>query len=89
MATYIVVCNIQPHSSKHAQVREALEAYPACRQIHDSVWIVNCPLTARGIAANLGTFVTEEDKLFIASLCGEASWSGYEDGLDEWLDTVL
>lgn len=89
MATYIVACNLQPGSPKHAQLNAALEEYSAYQQIQDSVWIVNCPLTARAVAESLSEVITEEDKLFIASLCGEASWAGYDDNLSEWLDTVL
>lgn len=85
MASYIVSYDLHKHGQNYDCLYEKLNAYPTRWHMQGSVWIISTGKTATQIRDELLSCLDSNDKLFVGKLSGEAAWSGYTEGVSNWL----
>ncbi|OYW50180.1 MAG: hypothetical protein B7Y36_06155 [Novosphingobium sp. 28-62-57] len=89
MGTYIVTYDLLKQGQNYDCITKKLKAYPTHWHMQGSVWLIETSQTAVQVRDNLSPCLDQNDKLFVASLDGEAAWSGYSNQVSNWVKARL
>ncbi len=67
----------------------AIKSYPLWCKVTESCWIISTPKTCVQVRDHLNLYIDVNDRLFVASLTGEAAWVNVQctdDGLKKILN---
>ncbi len=67
-----------------AGLLRALERYSAPVRLTESAWVLRTRSSVPSVFDALDRYLADEDRLFVASLAGEAAWRNIERGYD-WM----
>ena len=89
MTTYVVTYDLSKPGQQYNDLIEALKGYGTYFHIQQSVWIIHSSTTAGQVRDHLQQYIDSNDKLFVATLSGEAAWIGYDVDDTKWLKDNL
>lgn len=88
LIVYELVGRLNGTRPSNLDLRRELEGYPAKTQLTDSAWVVRTPRSVTGVFDAIDRHLEPDDRLFVASLTGEAAWRNLERGY-EWLQEAF
>lgn len=85
MKMHIVAYDLHQHGQNYTCMSKKLKEYPGWCHLQGSVWIVRSNQSPVQIRENLKNCLDANDKLFVATLTGEAAWTGYSNEITNWV----
>ncbi len=85
MSTFVVTYDLIKSGQNYDCVTAKLRSYGYYCHLQGSVWIIKSEKSAAQIRDNLKLCLDANDKLFVATLTGEAAWIGHSDKISKWI----
>ncbi|WP_161734829.1 SinR family protein [Sphingobium yanoikuyae] len=81
----MVAYDLHQQGQNYDCIIRKLKNYPTHWHMQGSVWIVDTNQTSVEVRDGLAKCLDQNDKLMVWRLDKEAAWSGYPEGISNWI----
>lgn len=89
MNTYVISYDLNSPGQNYADLYEAIKNLGTWWHCLDSTWLVKTSKSAVEARNALTPCLDGNDKILVATLSGEAAWTGFSDNCAKWLKDKL
>jgi hypothetical protein len=79
----IITYDLDSPGQDYSKLIDAIKSYSDWAKISESCWVISSADSCVTIRDNLKNYIDTNDKLFVATLNGEAAWSGSISSTDD------
>ena len=88
MSAKIITYDLRKAGQDYTNLIKAIKEYSNCQKITESCWAINSDDTPNTIYTNLNQYLDTNDRIFVATLTGAATWRNSIGDKDK-LKTIL